>query len=80
MVIGGPAAAIAAFLTASIVILGLMFCVATLVTFARERTIRSLRIATVNAKRYGGVLLIGVGIWFIALAMWADFFAEIFPV
>ncbi len=78
--IGGTAAAIGAFLTASFVILSLMFTLAVLVTTARERTIRSLRIATSGAKRLGGGVLIGVGLWFIALAVWADFFATLFPV
>ncbi len=57
-----------------------MFGFAVLVTTARERTIRSLRIITANSKRFGGVLLIGVGLWFLALAYWADFFAGLFPV
>lgn len=58
----------------------LMIGVAVVVTSAREQTIRSLRLATVNARRFGGVLLVGVGLWFIALAVWADFFAGVFPV
>lgn len=57
-----------------------MFSIALLVTVTRERTIRSLRLATAKAREFGGILLIGVGIWFIALAVWADFFADLFPV
>jgi hypothetical protein len=71
---------VGAFLTASAVIIGLMFGLAVLVTTAREKTIRSLRIATSSAKRFGGILLVGVGLWFVALAVWADFFGELFPV
>jgi hypothetical protein len=31
-------------------------------------------------KRWGGRILIGVGVWFIATAVFADFFADLFPV
>jgi hypothetical protein len=31
-------------------------------------------------KRWGGWVLAGVGGWFIALAVFADFFADVFPV
>jgi len=31
-------------------------------------------------KRWGGHVLITLGLWFIALAVFADFFAELFPV
>lgn len=57
-----------------------MFTLAIMVTTAREQTIRSLRIASSSAKRFGGMVLIGVGIWFLALAIWADYFASVFPV
>lgn len=80
LVIGGAAAAVGAFVTASITIILLMICVAVIVTASREQTIRSLRLATVNARQFGGILLVAVGLWFIALAVWADFFAEVFPV
>lgn len=60
--------------------IGLMFGVAILVTTAREQTLRSLRIATSSSKRLGGIVLVGVGFWFLALAIFADFFAELFPV
>jgi hypothetical protein len=31
-------------------------------------------------KRYGGYVLIGVGVWTTAVAGFADFFSRIFPV
>lgn len=31
-------------------------------------------------KRWGGRILLAVGAWFIALGIFAEFFAEIFPV
>lgn len=80
MVIGGTPAAIGAFVTASAVIVILMFAIAVLVSTAREHTIHSLRLATGKARQFGGIMLVGVGIWFIVIAIWADFFADLFPV
>jgi hypothetical protein len=58
----------------------LMFGLAFAVTSAQERTIRALRLATGTAKSIGGAILVAVGLWFLALALWADYFATVFPV
>jgi hypothetical protein len=80
IVIGGAAAAFGAFLTAAIVIILLMFGLALAVTSIQDRTVRALRLATAVARQFGGAILIMVGLWFLTLAIWADFFATIFPV
>jgi hypothetical protein len=33
-----------------------------------------------EVKRWGGVILIGVGLWFVMLSVFAVFFAGLFPV
>lgn len=47
---------------------------------AQERLVATLRAAAPQVKRWGGVILIIVGLWFLALAAWAETFARIFPV
>jgi len=58
----------------------LFFAVAMLVAFAQERTLSGLRAQTLRIKRWGGVVLIGVGSWLLVLAIWAEAFVKIFPV
>ena len=58
----------------------LFFLLAVLVASAQERTLAVLRDQTVQVKRWGGLVLIGVGGWLLALAIWATAFARIFPV
>lgn len=47
---------------------------------AQEHTLERMQASTREVKRWGGWVLVGVGAWFLVLAIWADFFAEIFPV
>jgi cytochrome c biogenesis protein CcdA len=53
---------------------------ATAIAAAQERLVGRLRASVTQIKQWGGVTLIIVGIWFIILAVWADFFAHFFPV
>ena len=58
----------------------LIFALALLVGAAQQRAVEALKAGTQQVKRWGGVVLIGVGAWLIVLAIWADFFARVFPV
>lgn len=57
-----------------------MLILVTAVGTARERLIARLQSSPVLIKKWGAWILVGVGVWFIALAIWADFFASVFPV
>lgn len=58
----------------------LMLALAFLVGAAQERVIDHLKGGTQQVKRWSGVILLMVGAWLIALALWADLFGRIFPV
>ncbi len=47
---------------------------------AQQHTLERARASSAQVKRWGGFILIAVGTWFVVLAIWADFFAGIFPV
>jgi len=47
---------------------------------AQESTLQRIKGQAPVVKRWGGHVLITLGLWFIALAVFADFFAELFPV
>lgn len=69
-----------AFLVASIVLVGLVFAAAFGVAGAQDQTIKNIRAHAPRVKRWGGWVLVTVGAWFLSLAVFADFFADIFPV
>ncbi len=77
---GGVAAASTAFGLAAIVIVVLMFTAAFTVSRAQEATVERIQATAPKIKRWGGAVLVAVGLWFISLAVFADFFAQIFPV
>jgi cytochrome c biogenesis protein CcdA len=77
---GGRGATLAAFLTAALTMTALMFGLALLIGLAQTRTIALLKAGTQQIKRWSGAVLVVVGAWLIALALWADFFARFFPV
>ena len=62
------------------VLVGLLFAAAFTVAGAQQRTIDRISRQAPTVKRWGGWLLVAVGVWFIALAVFADFFADLFPV
>lgn len=61
-------------------LVGLVFTAAFLVADAEESTLDRIEVQAPTVKRAGGRILIAVGVWFLALAVFADFFAGIFPV
>ena len=65
---------------AALTIVVLFFVLATAIATAQERFVDSLKASVQQVKRWGGYILIAVGAWFIILAIWAEAFAQIFPV
>lgn len=65
---------------AALVIMTLLFSAAFVAAQAQEATVQRIRMGAPAIKKWGGALLIGVGVWFVALATFADFFAGLFPV
>lgn len=80
LTVGGFAAAFTAFTVAAVVLVGLVFFSAFAVAGAQESTHQRIRAQAPTVKNWGGRVLIVLGVWFIALAVFADFFAELFPV
>jgi cytochrome c biogenesis protein CcdA len=62
------------------VIVLLMFTLALAVAAAQDRMVAAVRARVAEVKRWGGWILIFVGVWFILLAVFADFFGRLFPV
>jgi len=58
----------------------LMFALALLVGSAQQRTVDALKANAPKVKRWGGRVLVTVGVWFVALGVFATFFADVFPV
>ena len=67
----------AAFTAAALVIVALIFATAMLLAAGQQRAISRMRGAAPLIKRWGGRILIGVGAWLIALALFADTFADL---
>ena len=57
-----------------------MFTAAFGVTRAESATLERITVQAATVKRWGGWILVAVGVWFLVLAVFADFFADIFPV
>ncbi|HEX6384954.1 MAG TPA: hypothetical protein VF177_09820 [Anaerolineae bacterium] len=57
-----------------------MFILAAAIAFAQEQFVSVLRASTSQVKKWGGRILVLVGLWLIVLSIWADFFAQFFPV
>jgi hypothetical protein len=57
-----------------------MFALALAIALAQERTVESIQTRTPAVKRWGGRILLLVGAWFVALGVFAGFFADLFPV
>jgi cytochrome c biogenesis protein CcdA len=58
----------------------LAFGAAITVAVAQEGVADRLRAAAPSMKRWGGVVLVVVGLWFVALGVFADTFGQVFPV
>jgi hypothetical protein len=69
-----------AFVSAAAVIVLLMFFFALAIAMAQEGIVGAARAHATQVKRWGGWILILVGGWLIVLAIFADFFARLFPV
>jgi len=80
VVVGGRDAALLAFVVTAVVIVGLLLFLSAALSAARGRLVESLQAKAPRMKRWGGLVLWGVGIWMLLLAGLADFFAGIYPV
>jgi len=65
---------------ASLALVGLVFAAAFGVARAQDQTIERIKAQAPRVKKWGGWILVAVGSWFLTLAIFADFFAEVFPV
>ncbi len=77
---GGVTAALLAFGVAALMMVLLMFTLALVIGAAQQRTVEAMRAGAPAVKRWGGRILMLVGAWFIALGVFSDFFADVFPV
>lgn len=68
------------FVVVAITMIILFFSLAAGIALAEEQVISSIKARTEDIKRWGGYILIGVGIWFISLTVFVDFFVSIFSV
>lgn len=58
----------------------LLFGLAIAIGLAQDELIAKLRAETSHVKRWGGVILMVVGVWTITISIWARFFSQFFPV
>jgi hypothetical protein len=65
---------------AALAITILMFLLSSVIAFAQERVVDTLRSSLTEVKKWGGRILILVGLWLIVLAIFAETFANIFRV
>ncbi|MPZ70594.1 MAG: hypothetical protein GEU71_13860 [Actinobacteria bacterium] len=65
---------------AGIVMVVMFVGLSLVVRSAQLQTVKRIQARSTEVKRWGGWVLVGIGSWFLILAIWADFFAEIFPV
>jgi len=77
---GGFAAALTAFVATGVVLVALLFAAALGVAIAQQELTAQLKTSAATIKRWGGHVLIAVGVWLLALAAFADTFARVFPV
>lgn len=70
----------AAFAVTGLVLVVLLFAAALVLASAHEEFGERLRVGAPTVKRWGGHVLIAVGVWLIVLAAFAGTFARVFPV
>ncbi len=78
--VGGFAAAVSAFVVAAAVLTACVFAASFWVSRAERSTLQRIEARAPQVKRWTGWVLVAVGVWFIVLAVFADFFADVFPV
>lgn len=61
-------------------IVALIFGLALAIGFAQNEFIARLRAEAPQVKRWGGFVLVVVGLWTVAIGVWARFFSQFFPV
>lgn len=69
-----------AFVVAAATIGACVFTAAFTIARAEQATLASIEARAPQVKRWTAWLLVAVGVWFIVLAVFADFFADVFPV
>lgn len=62
------------------VLVALVFIAALTIASVQDQTIQWIGARAPTIKRWGGYVLIAVGIWFFLLAAFAETLAEVFPV
>lgn len=72
--------AVVAFAVTAVVLVLLLFAAALGVAVGQERLVEQLRSSAPSIKHWGGYVLMLVGAWFLALGVFADRFAGLFPV
>jgi hypothetical protein len=77
---GGFLSAFFAFLVAAAALVVLTFSLALILAAAQERTAEALRTGAPAIKRWGGRILVLIGIWFIVLGIFANDLADLFSV
>lgn len=65
---------------AAAVIVLLSLGAAFVVSWANEETVARLEAGGPTVKRWGGIVLMVLGAWFVTLGVFADTFARLFPV
>jgi cytochrome c biogenesis protein CcdA len=73
-------AAMVAFVVAALAMVLLMFALSLAVALAQSRLVNTLKASVHEVKRWGGWILVLVGLWLVILGIWANFFAKVFRV
>ena len=77
---GGFEAALLAYAVAAATLVMLILGAAVGVSVGQEATVERLKAATPSIRRWGGWVLITVGLWFVFLAVFSSTFERVFPV
>jgi hypothetical protein len=77
---GGLSSALLAFIVALLTFVVLIFLLALAIATAQHGVIAFARARTHDVKRWGGWILLAVGIWFLILSFFAEWFVGLFPV
>lgn len=55
-----------------------MFALAIAIARAQERTVKAIRVRVGRVKRWGGYIVLAVGLWVLASAAFPDLFRQVF--